>query len=138
MKLGNISQTIVPIPNFFIDQKSRQIEAFNLYDKIDSQNYNKYNNNKKPISLKKNIKSQLDIDETSSNSSKSIPKTLFKHNNSNFKAHDVLTTFFDLNINNNPRIFTRQYSQLNKEKYIPIYYTKNYPNMTQIKETYFP
>ena len=53
MKLGNISQTIVPVPNFFMGQKTHQIEAFNLYDKTDSENYNKFNNNKKPISLKK-------------------------------------------------------------------------------------
>ena len=78
------------------------------------------------------------MDETSSNSSKSIQKILYKNDNSNFKAHNVLTTFFDLNINNNPRVFKRQYFQINKEKYIPIYYTNNYPNKKQIKETYFP
>ena len=140
MKLGNISQTIVPVPNFFIDQKTHPIETFNLYNKTESDKINKFNNNKKPTSLKKNIKIQLDknTNKSSLNSSKSIPKMTIKHNNSVFKDHEILTTFYDLNINNNPRIFTRHYLQMNKEKYIPIYYTKNFPNMTQIKETYFP
>ena len=33
MKLGNISQTIVPVPNFFVDRKNRTIETFNIYPK---------------------------------------------------------------------------------------------------------
>ena len=53
MKLRNISQTIVSVPNFFMDQKTLKKETFNLYDKMHSDNYNKFNNNKKPILLKK-------------------------------------------------------------------------------------
>ena len=38
MKLGNISQTIVPVPNFFVDQKNRTLETFNLYQKTGKNN----------------------------------------------------------------------------------------------------
>ena len=138
MKLGNISQTIVPVPNIFMN-KTRNIETFNLYNKTDSNMYNTFNNSKKPISLKKNIKKQFNLEDSPLNSSKSISKqnSLKKYNHI-FRDRDILTTFYDLNINNNPRSYTRQCIKLNKEKYIPIYYNKNYPNMTQMKETFFP
>ena len=131
MKLGNVSQTIVPVPNFFIDRKSRNVESFNIYNKTN------INKKKKPASLKLNFKTQLDLEDTSSNNSKSIPKA-FKKENTIFRDQDVLTTIYDLNINNNPRFYSRQYLQMNKKKYIPIYYQKKFPNLTQIKETYFP
>ena len=131
MKLGNVSQTIVPVPNFFIDRKSRNLESFNIYNKTN------INKKKKPTSLKLNFKTQLDLEDTSSNNSKSIPKA-FKKENTIFRDQDVLTTIYDLNINNNPRFYSRQYLQMNKKKYIPIYYQKKFPNLTQIKETYFP
>ena len=131
MKLGNVSQTIVPVPNFFIDRKSRNVESFNIYNKTN------INKKKKPTSLKLNFKTQLDLEDTSSNNSKSIPKA-FKKENTIFRDQDVLTTIYDLNINNNPRFYSRQYLQMNKKKYIPIYYQKKFPNLTQIKETYFP
>ena len=38
MKLGNIAQTIVQVPHFFVDQKTRTIEAFNLYQKTSKNN----------------------------------------------------------------------------------------------------
>lgn len=138
MKLGNISQTIVPVPNIFMN-KTRNIETFNIYNKTDSNMYNTFNNSKKPISLKKNTKKQFNLEDSSSNSSSSINKrnSLKKYNHI-FRDRDILTTFYDLNINNNPRSYTRQCIELNKEKYIPIYYNKNYPNMTQLKETFFP
>ena len=138
MKLGNISQTIVPIPNFFMDKSSRKLESFNLYKKTISKNINSFNRKKKPISLAKKFKTQINLNESSSNSSKSTPKIVFNRENTIFRDNDILTTFYDLNINNNPRAFTRNYQEMNKEKYIPIYYRKNYPNMTQYKETFFP
>ena len=39
MKLGNISQSIVPVPYFFMDQKTRPLETFQLYNKTDSDFY---------------------------------------------------------------------------------------------------
>ena len=133
MKRGNISQTIVPVPNFFIDRKTRNIESFNLYNTI-----NKIKNKKKPSSLKLNCKNQLNLDQNSSNNSKSVSKASFKKENTVFRDQDILTTYYDLNINNNPRFFTRQCLELNKQKYIPIYYQQNFPNRTQLNETYFP
>ena len=138
MKLGNISQTIVPVPNFFMNTKSRTVDTFNIYSKTDSNIINRNNCIKKPISLKKNIKTQLEKNESTSNSTKSIPFISYKRENTVFRTGDVLTTFYDLNINNNPRLFTRECIDLNKEKYIPIYYRNNHPNTTQIKEIYFP
>ena len=57
MKLGNISQTIVPVPNFFVDQKNRTLETFHIYN---TKNFN-------TPGLKKIIK--LKLNETTSSSS---------------------------------------------------------------------
>ena len=38
-KIGNISQTIVPVPNFFLNQQTRKIETFSLYNKTKRSNY---------------------------------------------------------------------------------------------------
>ena len=38
-KIGNISQTIVPVPNFFLNQQNRKIETFSLYNKTKRSNY---------------------------------------------------------------------------------------------------
>ena len=138
MKLGNISQTVVPVPNFFMNSNVKTVETFNLCNKTDLNSFNKYQNKKRPISLKKNIYTQIDLNDISSNDSKLIPKISYKRENTIFRDYDILTTNYDLNINNNPRSFTRKCIQLNKEKYIPIYYMNKYPNMTEIKETYFP
>ena len=69
MKLGNISQSIVPVPNFFMDQKTRKLETFHLYNKTDS---NFYKNKSKiksklklnPLSIQNN-NTQSEIDEIS-------------------------------------------------------------------------
>jgi hypothetical protein len=34
MKIGNVSQTIVPVPSFFLDQDSRKLETFTIYKKL--------------------------------------------------------------------------------------------------------
>ena len=60
MKLGNISQTIVPVPNFFVDQKNRTIETFTVYPKTTSN----FANMKKIIKLNLN-----EISSKSQNSS---------------------------------------------------------------------
>ena len=36
MKLGNISQSIVKVPNFFFNRKYRSIETFNINSKTES------------------------------------------------------------------------------------------------------
>ena len=142
MKLGNISQSIVPVPNFFMDQKTRKLETFHLYNKTDS---NFYKNKSKiksklklnPLSIQNN-NTQSEIDEISSYNSQFSPK--FKRQNSNpyFRDRDVLTTFYNLNINNNPRNFSRQWIECNREKYVPAYHQKKYPEYTEMKKTYFP
>ena len=60
MKLGNISQTIVPVPNFFVDQKNRTIETFTVYPKTTSN----FTNMKKILKLNSN-----EISSKSQNSS---------------------------------------------------------------------
>jgi hypothetical protein len=142
MKLGNISQTIVPVPNFFMDQKGRPLETFQLYNKTDSNFYRSKIKSKidlNPISIQNN-NTQSDIEEISSRTSRPFDKFFFKRQNSNsyFRDRDVLTTFYNLNINHNPRNFSRQWLLMNKEKYIPIYHQKNYPDLTEMKKTYFP
>ena len=142
MKLGNISQTVVPVPNFFMDKKHRPLETFGLYNKTDSNFYkNKIKSKIKlnPISIQNN-NTQSELDEISKSNSRPFPKFSFKRQNSNsyFRDRDVLTTFYNLNINHNPRNFSRQWIDLNKEKYIPVYHQKKYPNLTEMKKTYFP
>ena len=142
MKLGNISQTVVPIPNFFMNQRNRDLETFHIYNKTDNNFYKrkiKSKLNLNPISIQ-NDNSQTELDEISSNSSRPFPKFSFKRQNSNsyFRDRDVLTTFYNLNINNNPRDFSRQWIEGNKEKYIPVYHQQNFPNYTEVKKTYFP
>ena len=137
MKLGNISQSILPVPNFFLDRSLRQIETFNLYNKTHTNFYNKYNK-KNPISLKKNIQTEINLDDSSSINSKKIPKSAFKRKDSYFRDKDVLTTFYNLNINNNPRCYDRQFFLMNKQKYIPSYYLKQSFSLNQNKKTYFP
>ena len=142
MKLGNISQSIVPVPNFFMDQKTRKLETFHLYNKTDS---NFYKNKSKiksklklnPLSIQNN-NTQSEIDEISSYNSQFSLK--FKRQNLNpyFRDRDVLTTFYNLNINNNPRNFSRQWIECNREKYVPVYHQKKYPEYTEMKKTYFP
>ena len=139
MKLGNISQTIVPVPNFFMDQKTRPLETFQLYNKTDSDFYK----NKNKIKSKFNIKplkinnTQIELDENSCITTRPFQKFSFKRPNSYYRDRDVLTTFYNLNINHNPRSFSRQWIEMNQEKYIPIYHQKNYPDLTKMKKGFF-
>ena len=62
MKLGNVSQTVVPVPNFFLDRKTRPIETFetSTNSEIDITEYSlrknsykkKYKKNKRNTSYK--------------------------------------------------------------------------------------
>ena len=37
--LGNISQTIVPVPSFFLDQKEKQLDTFKIPKQTKSNSY---------------------------------------------------------------------------------------------------
>ena len=142
MKLGNISQSIVPVPNFFMDQEFRPLETFHLYNKTDSNFYKKKLRSKLKIgeiSIPNN-NSKKEVDELSLTSSRPFHKFSFKRQNSSsyYRDRDILTTFYNLNINHNPRNFARQWIEKNKEKYIPVYHQKKYPDLTEMKKTYFP
>ena len=146
MKLGNISQTIVQVPNFFVDQKTRTIEAFNLYQKT-SKNNSKI---KKILKLKLNSmssKSQnASVEKNKEKDSSKLYNTLrqkkadsFNRKSNYYRDSDLLTTFYNLNINKNPRNFTRQWIQMNQEKYLPLYYRNNYNlDFKENTKTYFP
>ena len=146
MKLGNISQTIVQVPNFFVDQKTRTIEAFNLYQKT-SQNNSKI---KKILKLKLNSMSSKSqnssVEKNKEKDSSILYKTSrqkkvdsFNRKSNYYRDSDLLTTFYNLNINKNPRNFTRQWIQMNQEKYLPLYYRNNYNlDFKENTKTYFP
>ena len=146
MKLGNISQTIVQVPNFFVDQKTRTIEAFNLYQKT-SKNNSKI---KKILKLKLNSMSSKSqnssVEKNKEKDSSILYKTLrqkkadsFNRKSYYYRDSDLLTTFYNLNINKNPRNFTRQWIQMNQEKYLPLYYRNNYNlDFKENTKTYFP
>ena len=59
-------------------------------------------------------------------------------NKSYYRVKDILSLNCDLNINLNPRSFSRQSTTDNTEKYIPLYHRKAYQNNVEIKQTYFP
>ena len=150
MKLGNISQTIVPVPNFFVDQKNRTIETFTVYPKTTSNftnmkkiiklNLNEISSKSQNSSLEKN-KEKKEEKKATNKVSKIFKKfSLGKRPSNYYRDKDLLTTFYNLNINRNPRNFSRQWIQMNQEKYIPLYYrNNNYSNnLTEINKTYFP
>ena len=150
MKLGNISQTIVPVPNFFVDQKNRTIETFTVYPKTTSNftnmkkilklNLNEISSKSQNSSLEKN-KEKKEEKKATNKVSKIFKKfSLGKRPSNYYRDKDLLTTFYNLNINRNPRNFSRQWMQMNQEKYIPLYYrNNNYSNnLTEINKTYFP
>ena len=138
MKLGNISQTIVQVPNFFINRKLRSIDTFELHTRTESDI--KFNPNlikKKNIPLKQKIKTELDMESNFSSESTTRNKSK-KRRNSNFTDKKILTTYYDMNINNNPRYRARYWINFNKEKFLPAYYTNNVINRTQTSESFFP
>ena len=112
MKLGNISQTIVPVPNFYIEGKNLANEIAILPKSIN--------------------KSTLDAISTRR---RRIPKN--KRNRSYFRDRDLFSSFYDLNLSNNPRPFKKE-MDTNEKKYVPIYDRENYPRNSDLKHTYFP
>ena len=138
MKLGNISQTIVQVPNFFINRKLRSIDTFELHTKTESDiKFNPNSIKKKNIPLKQKIKTELDM-ESNFSSESTIRNKSKKRRNSNFTDKKILTTYYDMNINNNPRYRARYWINFNKEKFLPVYYTNNVINKTQTSESFFP
>ena len=115
MKLGNVSQTIIPVPKFFLNKRS--LDLFTSYY-------------------------PTEVNTTERNSRKKIQKNKNKQNSirnkSYYRTKDILLLNCDININLNPRPFTRQLTLDNKKKYIPLYHRKNYQNNAEMKETYFP
>jgi len=101
MKLGNISQTIVPVPKFFIDKDTRTIEIFKPRNRF-------------------RIKGEK------------------KRSDSYFRSRDLFSSNCDLNLNHNPRTFTRELEGSEEKKYVPLYDRSNYPSNSEEKNTYFP
>ena len=136
MKLGNISQTVVEVPNFFINRKDRPIETFDISNIKTGPNINIIK--KKNLSLKNKLKTELEI-ETNCLLKSKIKNKHIRKRNENFSDNKILTTFYDININNNPRFKQRFWLNMNKEKYIPIYhYMNNLINKTQLNLNFFP
>ena len=138
MKLGNISQSIVKVPNFFFNRKYRSIETFNINSKTESNiKISPKNRNKKNLSLKQKIMTELNMEYNDPLKQK-IMNNNIKRRNSGFSDRNILTTFLDMNINNNPRYTGRYWLNYNKEKYIPNYYNNNFINKTEINQNFFP
>ena len=108
MKLGNVSQSIVSVPKYFINNKS--IDIIPLYSKTDT-NFN-------PI--------------------RKIPKKKKLKNKSFFRTKDILLLNLDFNINHNPRFNHLKSFTENTKRYIPLYQETNYKNNAEMKGTYFP
>ena len=108
MNLGNVSQTIIPVPNFFLNRNNNHhptIEIFHTHKSIDKR-INKF------------------------------PKNHIR-TRSYFRDKDLITSLSDLNLNNNPRYIPR-HTDFNEQKYIPLYNRDNYPRNSKMKDTYFP
>ena len=115
MKLGNVSQTIIPVPRFFLNK--RTIDLFTSYYATEAKSSER--NTRKIRKKKTNSKNK-------------------ERNRSYYRTKDILSLNCDLNINLNPRPFTRQATSYNTKKYIPLYHRDQYKNNAKIKETYFP
>ena len=115
MKLGNVSQSIIPVPKFFLNRRS--LDLFTSHH-------------------------QTETNSSRSNSKKNKKKKKIAGNNgrnkSYYRTKDILSLNCDLNINLNPRSFNRQLTTDNTKKYIPLYHRNKYPNNADIKETFFP
>jgi hypothetical protein len=115
MKLGNVSQSIIPVPRFFLNKRS--LDLFSPYN-------------------------QTETSSSRSNSKKNEKKKKIKINNgrnkSYYRTKDILSLNCDLNINLNPRSWNRRSTIENRKKYIPLYHRNKYRNNAEMKETFFP
>ena len=108
MKLGNVSQSIVPVPKYFLNNKS--IDLIKSYSKTET-NFSPKNN---------------------------IHKKKKSRNKSYYRTKDIFSMNLDFNINLNPRYNHLKSFTENTKKYIPIYHTQKYKNNSEMKGTYFP
>ena len=108
MKLGNVSQSIVPVPKFFLNNKS--IDLVPLYNKT-----------------------EIYFSPQRSNINKKRGK-----NKSYYRTKDILALNLDFNINLNPRPNHKNANAENKKRYIPLYNIKNLKSNSELKGTYFP
>ena len=108
MKLGNVSQSIVSVPKYFLKNKS--IDLISSCSKTET-NFNPI----RKIIKKKKLK-----------------------NKSFFRSKDILSLNLDFNINHNPRYNHLKSFTENTKRYIPFYQEKNYKNNAEMKGTYFP
>ena len=118
MKLGNVSQSIIPVPKFFLNKRSIDLFPSCYQTELNS---SERNSGKKSKSNKKNFQNQKNV-----------------RHKSYYRTKDILSLNCDLNINLNPRPFTRQLTNDNTKKYIPLYHRNKYHNNAELKETYFP
>ena len=120
-KLGNISQTIVPIPNFFLNPQNRKLETFNN------------------IPLAKSKLQQQSSPKKEGGKSNSLPKkTKPKLKSFYYRDRDLFTRNLDININHNPRINNRNTEVENSTKYVALYNRGKFPSNAEMKKTYFP
>lgn len=115
MKLGNVSQSIIPVPKFFLNKRSLDLFTSNT-------------SNTDTIPSDRNLKKSNIKDKNNKK---------FR-NKSYYRVKDILSLNCDLNINLNPRSYSRQSTTDNKERYVPLYHRKTYQNNAEIKQTYFP
>ena len=108
MKLGNVSQSVVPVPKYFLNNKS--IDLISLYSKT----------------------------ETNFSPKRIIHTKIKPKKKSYYRARDILSLNLDFNLNLNPRYNHLKSFHENTKKYIPIYNTQKYENNSEIKGTYFP
>ena len=114
MKLGNVSQSIIPVPKFFLNH--RTIDLFTSFSNND----------------------QLAVTERIIEKIKKKKKMKKSRNKSYYRAKDVLSINCDLNINLNPRYMSQQAMSYNTKKYIPLYHRDIYESNAEAKGTYFP
>ena len=115
MKLGNVSQSIIPVPKFFLNKRSLDL-------------FTSKTSNTETIPFDRHLKKSNIKDKN---------KKKFR-NKSYYRAKDILALNCDLNINLNPRSYSRQSNTDNTERYIPLYHRNTYQNNAEIKQTYFP
>ena len=114
MKLGKVSQSIIPVPKFFLNH--RTIDLFTSFSNND----------------------QFSSTERFIEKIKKKKKMKKSRNKSYYRAKDVLSINCDLNINLNPRYMSQQAMSYNTKKYIPLYHRDIYENNAEAKGTYFP
>ena len=122
MKLGNVSQSIVPVPNFFLDRKEKNLETFKINKKRSSSYYrdkdlfekiNDLNLNHNPRSLKRKSEEE--------NKEKYIPI----YNRTFYPSNAILKNTYFPNIIDTSKVKT-QYPNSHYQKYLDYKNKTNY------------